>query len=377
MKKNYFKALLLILIGAVQLNVMAQSNPNFYLAPNGKTCMCPDADFDETGTLIIDGVEKTFTKRSINLLSAYLDYNPQNPEIALTCTSGITDMSNLFSQKSNFNQDISTWDVSSVTSMSGMFSIASSFNQDISAWDVSKVTDMKSMFGDASSFNQDISSWDVSGVIDMNSMFYRASSFNQPLNDWDISSVSDMSFIFYGASSFNQPLHNWNTSGVTIMNYMFAATSSFNQDISTWNVSNVTSMDRMFNNATNFNQDLSGWCVEQIPDFPTNFAFGSSLPPENYPDWGAPCETLSNEQIQEIKLSIFPNPVSDKLFVDYHSSYTFQSITIYNMLGRKVKTVNPKLIKDGVRVSAMKTGSYLIQFKTQGNQEHTKRFIVK
>ena len=48
---------------------------------------------------------------------------------------------------------IGEWDVSAVTDMSYMFAEAYDFNQDISAWDVSKVTDMAYMFGTAHAFN--------------------------------------------------------------------------------------------------------------------------------------------------------------------------------------------------------------------------------
>ena len=99
------------------------------------------------------------------------------------CVSRVTDMSFLFSNKDNFNEDLSDWDVSSVTSMYEMFSECP-FNQDISKWDVSKVTDMAWMFFDNKAFNQDISSWDVSSVTDMYEMLNGATSFNQDLCAW-------------------------------------------------------------------------------------------------------------------------------------------------------------------------------------------------
>ena len=40
----------------------------------------------------------------------------------------VTNMSRLFANKRNFNEDISTWDVSNVTTMEYMFHKASSFN---------------------------------------------------------------------------------------------------------------------------------------------------------------------------------------------------------------------------------------------------------
>src|SRR5690606_9503259 len=61
-------------------------------------------------------------------------------------TTRVTDMNQLFYQKGNFNQDISSWDVGNVTNMSYMFGYASSFNQDIGSWDVGNVTNMSYMF---------------------------------------------------------------------------------------------------------------------------------------------------------------------------------------------------------------------------------------
>ena len=58
-------------------------------------------------------------------------------EINTWDVSLITDMSNLFNGKIEFNEDLSNWDVSSVTSMFRMFYNAASFNGDISAWNVS------------------------------------------------------------------------------------------------------------------------------------------------------------------------------------------------------------------------------------------------
>jgi len=41
----------------------------------------------------------------------------------------------------------------------------------ISNWDTSNVTDMSEMFNEASNFNQDISNWDTSNVTNMSDMF--------------------------------------------------------------------------------------------------------------------------------------------------------------------------------------------------------------
>ena len=104
----------------------------------------------------------------------YQTYGP----ISDWCTAGITDMNDLFYDKSNFNEPIGDWDTSSVTSMGSMFSGASSFNKPIGNWDTRLVTAMYSMFDGASSFNQSIETWDTSSVTTMGGMFSGASTFN-------------------------------------------------------------------------------------------------------------------------------------------------------------------------------------------------------
>ena len=62
----------------------ASFGQNFYLHPNGVTFMCSNALIGETG--VVGGV--TYTKRTKEQIT------PQNA--STTCTSGITDMNNLF-----------------------------------------------------------------------------------------------------------------------------------------------------------------------------------------------------------------------------------------------------------------------------------------
>ena len=142
------------------------------------------------------------------------------------------------------------WDVSNVTQMSNMFSRATAFNQDISGWDVSNVTNMSSMFAQARVFNQDLSRWEVSNVTNMSYMFVLARVFNQDISGWDVSNVTNMSNMFASAIAFNQDISGWNVSNVTNMSKMLSSAIAFNQDISSWNVSKVTDMSSMFYSAT-------------------------------------------------------------------------------------------------------------------------------
>lgn len=157
------------------------------------------------------------------------------------------------------NIPIEFWDTSEVTDMSALFLNAREFNQDISGWDVSKVNIMDNMFEGASVFNQPIGKWNVSNVEIMNNMFQGAREFDQPIGNWNVSNVEEMGSMFEGASKFNQDISEWNVSNVVIMNNMFAGAESFNQDIRDWDVSSVAAKHGIFYN--------SGISKENKPNF--------------------------------------------------------------------------------------------------------------
>ncbi|AXI99835.1 Por secretion system C-terminal sorting domain-containing protein [Cyclonatronum proteinivorum] len=250
--------------------------PTFLLASNGVTITCVAANIGDKGFVGAD----EYTKLDRDGLDALLTANPNNPEFATTCTSGILDMSSLFQNRQTFNQPIGSWDVSSVTNMSNMFSEARAFNQDIGSWNVSSVTRMDGMFMVAFAFDRDIGSWNVSSVTDMVNMFNAAIAFNQDIGSWNVSSVTDMSNMFRDARVFNHDIGSWDVSSVTNMQFMFLRAMLFNQDIGSWDVSSVTGMQAMFN-TTPFNQNIGSWDVSNVTQmvgmFRDNSAFNQDI----------------------------------------------------------------------------------------------------
>ena len=246
-------------IETVDLGAYELLQSDFELAENGITVLCDEAEVGDTGE--VNGI--IYTKRDRDGLFDVLDAE-EYEEMTTTCTSGIDRMSNVFVNRGNFDEDISTWDVSSVTAMSFMFDKARSFNQDISAWDVSNVTSMWAMFAQADSFNQDIGEWNTENVTNMLGTFFRAVSFDQDIGKWDTGNVTSMRQMFNGASVFNQDIGAWNTSQVTTMLFMFSGAESFDQDIGDWEVGKVENMTSLFNEAEAFDQDLSRWDVSGV-----------------------------------------------------------------------------------------------------------------
>jgi hypothetical protein len=99
----------------------------FYLDVNGVTVRCPDAQVNDTA--IVNGI--VYTKRDRAGLDALVGDAATEPELATSCTSGVTNMTALLggfptsplSDPSTFNVDISSWDTSDVISMSEMFAV--------------------------------------------------------------------------------------------------------------------------------------------------------------------------------------------------------------------------------------------------------------
>jgi surface protein len=113
-----FTGNLLLVSAAVR---QARSSESYYVAPNGVTVMCPGVAVGDT----FDINDVTFTKVDSTTLQSLVSNGGDSwPQLATSCTTGVTDMSNLFYNQATFQSvDISSWDTSSVTDMYQMFAV--------------------------------------------------------------------------------------------------------------------------------------------------------------------------------------------------------------------------------------------------------------
>ena len=211
-------------------------------------------------------------------VQTYLSTNQDDPSygpISRWKTSQVTDMSGLFQDASEFNEDITRWNVTNVTNMNKMFNGARKFNQNISDWNVTNVTNFTKMFSKSGKTlitginaqkgnNFTHGSW---FTVIMDQIVINNDNIYQEVKDYIDNGTSSNAYNVYGQIS------QWDTSQITDMSGLFQDASGFNEDITGWDVTNVTDMRNMFNGASVFNQpDISGWNVTNVTNFTDMFS---------------------------------------------------------------------------------------------------------
>lgn len=188
-------------------------------------------------------------------------------------TSGITNMTKMFRNQFNFNDDISNWNTSNVVSMQEMFNLCGSFKGNLGSWNTSRVQNMAGIFANTTPASLPFSGFQGIG-----------------LENWNTSSVTDMSTMFNGNYAMNRNLSGWNTGKVTDMTSTFGP-GGFGVEplfvgsgLNNWNVTGVTTIATMlngFNNRPNLVCNLSGWNLCNCTNM-TNFMTKASIGTGNY-----------------------------------------------------------------------------------------------
>lgn len=276
-------------------------------------------------------------------------------------------------------------DLTQVTSMRRMFREAPNFNGDLGNCNTSSVTDMSEAFWGCLSFDQNIGNWNTENVTNMGGMFAGAISFNKDLSSWNTGNVTDMSFMFTSASSFNQEIGNWNTAEVTDMSYIFHNATSFNRNVGSWALSPTVSMADMFKDSgmdcDNYSQTLMGWAAQ--PNVPVNRILGNASPLKYGPaaqaardlleinkGWSIAGDVLDPAcQVSSVvsagleTFRVYPNPTSDKLFLDGTESGVY---FLHDATGRMLESGRTE--KGIVEMGRYPLGSYILSVTSHGRE---------
>ena len=151
---------------------------------------------------------------------------------------------------------------------------------DVSTCDVtdSSLNDMSDLFKNKTGFNEDISAWDTSNVTNMSYMFSGATALTSVTLP-TTGAVTNMSYMFSGATALTSVTLP-TIGAVTNMSYMFSGASSFAQDIRGLDVADVTNFTNMFNGATAMAtafDSTSNWPADDST--PTNSWFRDVIAP--------------------------------------------------------------------------------------------------
>ena len=213
-------------VNGVEVSPAGGISRNYY--PSGGSLSIGYSTHSSTGAPYFGGNTPTGT---IHEVSVYDCKPPPEPFTDRAALKTAVDSYN-FTDATYCSTDPACTDRSSTTYRCGAAACT-----DMPDWDVSLVTDMSELFKDKADFNVNISAWDTSQVTTMYKMFYGATAFNQPIGTWSTSKVTNMAHVFQSAYVFDQDIGSWDTSQVTSLHQMFTEAISFNQDIGSWDTS--------------------------------------------------------------------------------------------------------------------------------------------
>ena len=83
---------------------------------------------------------------------------------------------------------------------------------------------------------------------------------------------------------------------------------------------------------------------------------------------------IDEQQISE--LTIFPNPATTKFFIDGNTNLKFEQISIISLTGKLVLTKNNVYGSDGIEISQLQNGIYILRIKS-GRQFIMKKMVIK
>lgn len=133
------------------------------------------------------------------------------------------------------------------------------------------------------------------------------------------------------------------------------------------------------NNCQNLSHTVTTGYITSLDNFRVKFKFL-----HNTGNWQAIIDNFkidltftsaSTPTLDLANLSVYPNPVSDRLNIDYKENISY--LTVYDLSGRSVKSLSTNNSNNSIDVSDLKSGIYMLRIKTENNNVSTVKFIKK
>ncbi len=96
--------------------------------------------------------------------------------------------------------------------------------------------------------------------------------------------------------------------------------------------------------------------------------------PDAY-NWLFRSETTSNNQTQDVKLRIYPNPVDSILNVETNENADYWNAEVFDNWGRQLIFTN--IVQNSIDVSQLKSGTYFLKIKEGVKVIYTSQFVKK
>ena len=323
-------------------------------------------------------------------------------------TTNVTSMAEMFYDASNFNQPIGNWNTGNVTTMASMFFSANSFNQSIDAWNYNSIQVIENMILgsglDCGNYSALLYHW-ATNPLTPNNLYLGGTELHYGLNvqsnrnylintkGWSIfidtltnsiccftqntiqnSSTCD-DYLFNG-----QTLTSSGTYYDTLMNVNGCdSLITLNLTVNTPNTSVTQAGANLTSNATGATyQWLS--CPSYTPIVgETNQSFTASANGDyavavtvtGCTDTSA-CYTVIGIGIQEINnassFSVYPNPVSNNLYIHSSTAFTDKKKEFYNAFGQLLFTTK----SNEIDVSTYSKGIYYLKC-----EQHVVKVVVE
>lgn len=85
---------------------------------------------------------------------------------------------------------------------------------------------------------------------------------------------------------------------------------------------------------------------------------------------------LSNNKVNTIPVTLYPNPVEGQLFLLFPEEFSKNKIAIFDLTGRKIIELQNYKSEEPINVSHLKSGTYLLKMESE-NATQSKKIIIK